>query len=81
MMHKRMPHNRNKNSTANRDDERLGPVEPGGSGGSGGVMCPYILEVLKGKAVIAFTNSKTVAIIFSHFSSKTITEQNGELAT
>ena len=42
MMHKRMPHNRNKNSTANRDDERLGPVEPGGSRGSGGVMClPY----------------------------------------
>ena len=27
MMHKRMPHKRNKNSTANRNDERLGPEE------------------------------------------------------
>ena len=72
MMHKRMPHNRNKNSTANRDDERLGPVELGGSRG-GGYKDPLILAVIKGKAVIAFTNSKTVVRICSCFGSKTIT--------
>ena len=55
MMHKRMPHNRNKNSTANRDDERLGLVELRGLGlkggpGAGVVTCPPYFGNNKGES-------------------------------